>query len=71
MNREQIVRMAWDNGYMMRDKEIDHLMPLFQAIAAAKQEQCAQVCEIVWDSRVGLESGTAIECAAAVRALSD
>jgi len=35
---------------------------------AAEREACAKVCEIVWDSRAGLESGTAIECADAIRA---
>jgi hypothetical protein len=37
-------------------------------VAAAEREACAKVCEIVWDSRAGLESGTAFECAAAIRA---
>ena len=37
-------------------------------VAAAEREACAKVCEIVWDSRAGLETGTAFECAAAIRA---
>jgi hypothetical protein len=34
----------------------------------AEREACEKVCEIVWDSRAGLESGTAFECAQAIRA---
>jgi hypothetical protein len=34
----------------------------------AEREACAKVCEIVWDSRAGLESGTAFECVQAIRA---
>jgi hypothetical protein len=37
-------------------------------VAAAEREACAEECEIVWDSRAGLETGTAFECAAAIRA---
>ena len=33
----------------------------------AEREACAKLCEIVWDTRAGLETGTATECAAAIR----
>lgn len=38
---------------------------------ATEREACAKVCEIVWDSRAGLETGTAIECAAVIRAMGE
>jgi hypothetical protein len=45
MNIDDITRMAWANGYMLRERELAHLLPLFQAVAAAEREACAQLCE--------------------------
>jgi hypothetical protein len=40
MNLNDVTRMAWANGYMLREKELLHLLPLFQVIAdAAKAEE--------------------------------
>ena len=78
MNRDDVIRLMVamsppDFADATVDEEgLNHFMPLFEAIAAEaaakEREACAKVCEIVWDSRAGLETGTAFECAAAIRA---
>jgi hypothetical protein len=45
MNLEYFTRLAWDNGYMMQEKEIKHLMLLFNAITTAEREACATVVD--------------------------
>jgi hypothetical protein len=54
MNRDDIVRIAWNNGYMMLAMELDHMLPLFQAIVAAakteERERCAEICDSLADS---------------------
>jgi hypothetical protein len=37
-------------------------------VAVAEREACAKACEDVWNSRKGLETGTALECVVAIRA---
>jgi len=78
MNRDDIIRMALEvNAYsppIARDwafelEDLERFVALVAAAAKAEErEACAKVCEIVWDSRAGLETGTAIECAAVIRA---
>ncbi len=41
---------------------------LSDAAVKAEREACAKVCEGVWEGRKSLETGTAKECAAAIRA---
>jgi len=78
MNRDDIIRMATDAGLIRSGdgwtmpshwglSEVERFAKL---VAAAEREACAKVCEIVWHSRAGLETGTAIECAAVIRARS-
>ena len=40
----------------------------WEAAILAEREACARVCEAAWSARRGLETGTADECAAAIRA---
>jgi uncharacterized protein YaeQ len=59
-----------------KDKQIAFLKDSHDAMrelayktgAQEEREACAKECEIVWDSRAGLETGTAFECAATIRA---
>ena len=37
-------------------------------VAAAEREACEKLCVDVWNSRTGLETGTALQCVAAIRA---
>jgi len=67
MNRDDIIRVARDAGLPLAWIS-EYGVRLAALVAAAEREACAKVCEIVWDSRGGLESGTATECAAAIRA---
>ena len=74
MDRNDIVRMAREAGAYEPTNEDDwafefvDLEHFANLVAAAEREACAKACEIVWDSRAGLETGTAIKCAAAIRA---
>ncbi len=74
MNREDIIRVMREalgpesEGLSVNEELLEEVLPFLQAVAAAEREACAKECEIVWDSRAGLETGTAFECAAAIRA---
>ena len=62
------VRLATLVAAAERDANLQQIEIIVEAAVAAEREACAKVCEIVWDSRAGLETGTAFECAAAIRA---
>jgi hypothetical protein len=65
MNREDIIRMAKEAGYLAW--HIDPRAERFAAlVAAAEREACAKVC----DEEATIE-GVAQRCAAAIRARGD
>jgi hypothetical protein len=80
MTREDIIRLAREahrevvtKDYKGHAGQLDpwtmRLLEHFAAlIAAAEREACAKACEDVWNSRKGLETGTALECVVAIRA---
>jgi hypothetical protein len=72
MNQSDIIRMAreagWTNYSLMVSVEVKRLERFAALVAAAEREACAKVCKMVWNSRAGLETGTALECATAIRA---
>jgi hypothetical protein len=41
---------------------------MLEEAVKAEREACAKACEDVWNSRKGLETGTALECVVAIRA---
>ena len=74
MKRKDIIRMAKEAGGIadgFNDRWTMYLGDLkkFAAIVAAtEREECTKVCDAEWDNRRGLESGTAFDCAKAIRA---
>jgi hypothetical protein len=74
--------VAWqwlDTAHFIRKKVpktsiTDHWNPLYSAdqMKAVRREalkEAANICFVVWGDRKGSESGTALECAATIRAL--
>ncbi len=60
---------AYDHHYPLAPNQLAYLINLFAKAEREKErEACAKACEDVWNSRKGLETGTALECAAAIRA---
>jgi len=70
MTRDDIIRLAREaSGEPDYDfPNISALERFAALVAAAEREECAEVCVDVWDSRTGLETGTALQCVDAIRA---
>ena len=77
MNREDIIRMAREAGFICArgDSALGEMLERFAAlVAAAEREACAKVCEQEWNDYCGEPSGYALavkECANAIRARKD
>ena len=74
MNRENLIRMAWqaydDPTYGFDQKELDDLERFAALVAAHEREACAKVCDarrasVRWRSSEDIEARA---CAAAIRA---
>ena len=65
MNREDIIRMAQEAGFLPQaNPAMPQLLERFAAlVASAEREACAEVCDDLWE-----DDGTAYECAEAIRA---
>jgi hypothetical protein len=65
MNREDIIRMAQEAGFLPQANPVmPQLLERFAAlVASAEREACAEVCDDLWE-----DDGTAYECAEAIRA---
>ena len=68
MNRDDIIRMAREAGYIASQFTSITTLERFAAlIAAAEREACAKAAENQWET-VGTQRRTAERCAAAIRA---
>jgi hypothetical protein len=69
MTREELEEVIYERTRDFAEVRVmDCILELIAAEREAEREACAKLCEIVWHSRAGLESGTAFECAQAIRA---
>ena len=73
MTQDDIMRIAWDVGILMRSHKFQadptKLERFAERIAAAEREACAKVCEDYTDRYAGSEDeGHGYEIAAAIRA---
>lgn len=76
MNREDIIRMAWEAGWDAHHAEFDTRIERFAAlVASAEREACAKVADTISDKygwgHYGNEVDTADEIAKAIRARSN
>ena len=65
MNREDIIRMAREAGFLPQaNPAMPQLLERFAAlVASAEREECAKVCDDLWE-----DDYTAFACAEAIRA---
>ena len=65
MNREDIIRMAREAGFVGMDARHGALSRFATLVAAATREECAALCDRFQARDVGMQPA---ECAAAIRA---
>ena len=67
MNREDIIRMAQESGFVEMPETPyggSKLEAFAALVASAEREACAKVCDDLWE-----DDGTAYDCAEAIRTL--
>jgi len=58
-----------DFHYPLAPNQLRYLIDRVTEVERKKErEACEKVCDNVWNSRKGLETGTALECVVAIRA---